>query len=377
MKIGQQRFVVGSTLLVFAVALAFWGFSKGVLSDDQRRILLWLLPLASGFSACAFAGSLSVKAQGLLPGLVVAATGGFGVWLLTFFFLFPSTGSDSNKDSSKHAVFGPLFLSNSGVNISKSAVVRGDGNIVSVDNSVHYEGSTEVPALPQITIETLDGLPPELTNNTHLRLHRLVVRNPSAVPIESFCSRIQLPEPLAFTLETNSTFGTAIGWRPLTNKLIVNGTGGKTEGGLWIGPSSKVTYMGDDMSFFPKYARGEKLALSRAGDITGIWELTFERLPPNGLISILFVTSNAAEGSNYIDLASVPLWSVPPHPDSSPDTNELRYSFEGEYQFRSGGKLGKQHFLVPLEFNADSRVVASLAVQPDIGRWHPITLVFQ
>jgi hypothetical protein len=82
-------FAVGCVLLVSALAFAAWGFSLKQLAEDQRRILLWVLPLASGVAAGAFAGSMSVRAQGFLPGLVITATGGFGVWLLTFFFLFP------------------------------------------------------------------------------------------------------------------------------------------------------------------------------------------------------------------------------------------------------------------------------------------------
>jgi hypothetical protein len=82
-------FVVGCGLLVSALAFAAWGFSLKQLAEDQRRILLWVLPLASGVAAGAFAGSMSVRAQGFLPGLVITATGGFGVWLLSFFFLFP------------------------------------------------------------------------------------------------------------------------------------------------------------------------------------------------------------------------------------------------------------------------------------------------
>jgi hypothetical protein len=85
------RFLVGVFLLLIAVGFAIWGFSKTVLSPDQRQILLWILPLASGFAASAFAGSLSVRAKGFVSGLVITATGGFGVWLLSFFFLFPTS----------------------------------------------------------------------------------------------------------------------------------------------------------------------------------------------------------------------------------------------------------------------------------------------
>jgi hypothetical protein len=62
---------------------------------DQRRILLWVLPLASGFAAGAFAGSFSVKARDWIPGLIISATGGFGVWLISFFLLFPKEETSS------------------------------------------------------------------------------------------------------------------------------------------------------------------------------------------------------------------------------------------------------------------------------------------
>jgi hypothetical protein len=92
-----SRFLVGVFLLFVAVAFAAWGFSKANLTADQREILLWILPLASGFAACAFAGSLSVKAKGFVPGLVITAASGFGVWLLSCFLLFPRPKQESNR----------------------------------------------------------------------------------------------------------------------------------------------------------------------------------------------------------------------------------------------------------------------------------------
>jgi hypothetical protein len=79
--------------LLVAVALATWGFALGTLTPDQRQILVWALPLASGFACGSFAGGISAKAQGILPGLLVTATGGFAVWLITSFMLFPSASA--------------------------------------------------------------------------------------------------------------------------------------------------------------------------------------------------------------------------------------------------------------------------------------------
>jgi hypothetical protein len=80
-------FYLGCFLLLIAVGMAAWGFSKGDLTADQRGILLWCLPLSSGFGSWTFAGGISAKAKGW-QGFVISATGGFAVWVLTFFFLF-------------------------------------------------------------------------------------------------------------------------------------------------------------------------------------------------------------------------------------------------------------------------------------------------
>jgi hypothetical protein len=60
-----------------------------------------------------------------------------------------------------------------------------------------------------------------------------------------------------------------------------------------------------------------------------------------------------------------------------PDTNELRFHFEGEYQYRAEGRMGRQHFLVPINFDLEQRVLSSLPVQAENGHWHTVTLVFQ
>lgn len=86
-----RDFAVGCALLGVAVGFAIWGFNKGTLTDDQRQILLWILPLASGFGCRFFAGAISAKAKGIIPGLIVTATGGFAVWMITIFLLFPKS----------------------------------------------------------------------------------------------------------------------------------------------------------------------------------------------------------------------------------------------------------------------------------------------
>ena len=93
-------FTIGCVLLAFALALAIWGFSLGSLTKDQRRLLVWLLPLASGFATTAFVGSAFVKARNLVPGIAITATGGFAVWLITFFYLFPPSRVSSDGSPS-------------------------------------------------------------------------------------------------------------------------------------------------------------------------------------------------------------------------------------------------------------------------------------
>ena len=88
--IDLRFFVLGCAFLAAVLALVVWAFSKTELADHQRQLLRWALPLASGFLVGSFVGSLTVHSKGFAPGLAATATGGFGVWLLTFFVLFPT-----------------------------------------------------------------------------------------------------------------------------------------------------------------------------------------------------------------------------------------------------------------------------------------------
>jgi hypothetical protein len=82
-------FAFGCVLFAVAVVFAGWGFHLKDLSESQRIILTWVLPVASGFAAGCFAGSITVRARQKAPFVAVAATGGFAVWLLTSFLSFP------------------------------------------------------------------------------------------------------------------------------------------------------------------------------------------------------------------------------------------------------------------------------------------------
>jgi hypothetical protein len=97
-----RYFSVGLVLLAAALGFGGWGFHLANLTPDQRLILLWILPLASGFGAGAFAGGISAKARGLIPGVIITATGGFAVWLLTY-LLLPDPAKEADQKRLKIA----------------------------------------------------------------------------------------------------------------------------------------------------------------------------------------------------------------------------------------------------------------------------------
>jgi len=89
-------FILGCFLLLVAVVAFFWGFALGELTPARRFLLMWILPLASAFACGCFSGAMS--ASGPLGTLTIAATGGFAVWLLSYFLLpnpEPSKAPDS------------------------------------------------------------------------------------------------------------------------------------------------------------------------------------------------------------------------------------------------------------------------------------------
>lgn len=263
-----------------------------------------------------------------------------------------------------------------------------------------------IPRLPQIAIETFSGLPEGMANNPHLRLNRLLVRNVNEVSIENFCSRLQLPEPIWATVETNQPPGTAIGWRPLTTKVAVNGTGSRSV----IGPSSSVNFIYSPACFFPAGNRAQLSGFCEGGSSTGVWELTIDRLPPRSVASMMFLTTNEGEATNYIAFVktaftndgatistaaqgttngSVIIHSftlafivhtnktINPNEDWRLGTNELRFSLEGLFQYAADGKPGTQHFLLPIALDEPSRRLSCLPVQPNDGKWKRVMIEFQ
>jgi len=270
----------------------------------------------------------------------------------------------------------------------------------------YRDGKPVVPNRPQITIETFSGLPEGLTGNSHLRFHRLLIRNNNPIPIESFCSRLQLPEPIFATLETNRPAGTALNWHPLQRKVTINGTGNREV----LGPSSSVENVYDAPCFFPHGNKAQLSGYFANAEQTGVWELTIDKLPPYGVASLLFLTSNEGQATNYIDFVKTAfiydgatIWSatqgttngaiiihniglamivhtnkvINTNEDWHLGTNELRFSFEGDYQYAASEKLETQHFLMPIIHDPTTRRLSSPAVQPDDGRWKRVMVEFQ
>ena len=137
-----------------------------------------------------------------------------------------------------------------------------------------------IPSLPFISIDSFNGTPEGRTNDPHLRVRRLIVHNTSDVEIENFSSRLQFPEPISETLDIQHSIGTAIGWRSLTDIMLIEGNGGRTAGGMWSGGASTNTFINAVSSFSPDFNRGERMTVHNLGDKTGVWELTIDRVPP-------------------------------------------------------------------------------------------------
>jgi hypothetical protein len=152
------------------------------------------------------------------------------------------------------------------------------------------------------------------------------------------------------------------------------------------------------------------LGFSRFGEKTGVWELTIDRLPPRAAASVTFLTFDEHDATNYISLANTEFRTngasismsaqgttngevmlhnltttlivntgkvINTSKDWRLGTNELRFSYEGEYWYPQEGKSGSQHFLVPLVFESTDRKISSLPARPNDGGWRRVILEFQ
>lgn len=262
------------------------------------------------------------------------------------------------------------------------------------------------PVVPMlvITIRTIPGLPGGMTN-THLRYHMLEIRNYNDMEIDDFYSRLQLPEQVITTIETDLPPGTVIGWQPFLTRYSITGTGNKS----LLGPASARHYLYPAAYFFPGN-RAQLTGFSDGSDMTGVWQLTFNKLPPHGVVSLSFLTTSEGDATNYIGLVNYEFKTngatftttmqgtnnggsilhnlmfamivhtnkvVEPNEDWRLGTNELRFYFEGSYQYPAVDKPGNQHFLVPFVFDTNNLTISSLPTQPEDGKWRRVMIQYQ
>ena len=105
---------VGAVAFVAALVMAFWAFSKDVLTTHHYFILSWMFPLAGAVSAGAFTGALRIRITNRLHNLAAIGSGAFAVWLITSLllpnvlpgvYLTPEDQTELNKQLEKK--FGP------------------------------------------------------------------------------------------------------------------------------------------------------------------------------------------------------------------------------------------------------------------------------
>jgi hypothetical protein len=78
-----------------ALGLVVWGFKQKHLSDSQRLLLRWLLPLVGGIISSFFSGNMGLN--GTIMGLTITGAGGFAVWILTV-VMFPKSEGKMEKE---------------------------------------------------------------------------------------------------------------------------------------------------------------------------------------------------------------------------------------------------------------------------------------
>jgi hypothetical protein len=272
-----------------------------------------------------------------------------------------------------------------------------------VVNQYHLQ-HPKVPFI-EIAIQTIPGLPEGIQNNSHLRYHRILIQNPNQVEIGNFYGRLQLPEPIDTVIDTNIPPGVSINVEPILTRFSIIGTGNRK----LLGPASTLRPLYPPAHFFP----GNRAQLTRYSDgseATGVWQFSIDKLPPQSAVILSFLTSNEGDATNYIDLANYEFKTngatisttiqgttngnvllhnltiamivhtnkvIEPNEDWHLGTNELRFYFEGFYQYPTGEQLGNQQFLVPFVFDTNNRTISSLPIQKEDGKWRRVTIEYQ
>lgn len=160
-------FVVGLCLMVYAFYISSKAFDVGTLTSDQRFILLWILPLASGFLCGAFAGNISAKTKKGYAGWAVAATGGFAVWILSYFLLPSIQQPDFPSDAVSVSLKRGMSFKN-----AAEMIAQNDTSVI------EFVGFTDVHMNRKIVKTRLSG-----DNHRSLLVNlRLCVGNPESFP---------------------------------------------------------------------------------------------------------------------------------------------------------------------------------------------------
>jgi hypothetical protein len=272
----------------------------------------------------------------------------------------------------------------------------------------HNQYLKQHPTVPMVSVtaKTTRGLPEGIANAPYLRYHILRIENDNDVEIDNLLGRLQMPEPITTTVETNLSPGVSIEWRPIFTKFTVLGTGNHKI----LGPQSSLNIEWPPPFWMPLDNSAQLSRISDASDLTGVWELLIDKLPPYHGVTLSFLTTDNGDATNYISLvnyefktngATIMLTTqgttngstmlhdmtiamivqtnkiIKPNEDWHLGTNELRFSLDGWYEYTAAGKLKKQHFLAPFIFDAKNRTVSSLPVQADVGKWRLVMIEYQ
>lgn len=232
----------------------------------------------------------------------------------------------------------------------------------------------KTPSPPQIMLDTMNGYPFGTQPEPSLRWNTLLVRNTSDIDIYDFSSRIQLPEAIIETGPIDKTVGINAEWRPfVVNPIVSAGTVSRdSNGGVSFGGHSVLLTPIPMDGFSGEMQHGKMVQMegeeTGGGNATGIWDLSVDKLPPNGYAAVTFITSNTQ--TNYNNFAGGGI----PNPHRA--TNELRYYLDGEYYFRINNQPNSRFFIVPIIFDRDKRSISLSALQTNVGNFTLVKLQF-
>ena len=159
----NQRFAIGIVFTAIAVFFAIWAFDKGCLQGTQPQIVQVFLPLAAGFAAWSFSGTIRINAEnlGLLPGAIIGAVGGGAVWIGTAFMLMPRADEACKRESPRAQLFSAVsgdrtmrgdyaFLLGGDRQAGKRILSNGPGTLARLE-AVDREKLTEVEQIHRST----------------------------------------------------------------------------------------------------------------------------------------------------------------------------------------------------------------------------------